>query len=99
MTMVRGEAENVKKAGRRIRRPTAITESLIISLCSSVSVSLSRQVVQAQVQEVIVCGLVIPVLLQQKSFKHLKSTLIRLTYFYQNVDCDLLPVSLGPIIP
>ena len=39
MTRVRGEAENVIKAGRRIRRPAAITESLIISLCSSVSVS------------------------------------------------------------
>ena len=39
VTRVRGEAENVNKAGRRIRRPAAITESLIISLCSSVSFS------------------------------------------------------------
>ena len=39
MTRVRGEAENMKKAGRRIRRSAAITESLIISLCSSVSVT------------------------------------------------------------
>ena len=38
MTRVRGKAENMKKAGRRIRRSAAITESLIISLCSGVSV-------------------------------------------------------------
>ena len=39
MTRVRGEAEKIKKAGRRIRRSAAITESLIISLCSSVSIT------------------------------------------------------------
>ena len=39
MTRVRGEAENMKKAGRRIRWSAAITESLIISLCSSVFVT------------------------------------------------------------
>ena len=33
------QAENMKKAGRRIRRSAAITESLIISLCSSMSVT------------------------------------------------------------
>ena len=37
MTRVRGEAENMKKAGRRIKRSAAIIESL--SLCSSVSVT------------------------------------------------------------
>ena len=36
---VRGEAENMKKAGRRIRWSAAMTESLIISLCSSVFVT------------------------------------------------------------
>ena len=39
VTRVRGKAENMKKAGRRIRRSAAITESLIISLCSSVFVT------------------------------------------------------------
>ena len=39
MTRVRGKAENMKKAGRRIRRFAAITESLIISLYSSVFIT------------------------------------------------------------
>ena len=39
VTRVRGKAENMKKAGRRIRWSAAITESLIISLCSSVFVT------------------------------------------------------------
>ena len=39
VTRVRGKAENMKKVGRRIRWSAAMTESLIISLCSSVFVS------------------------------------------------------------
>ena len=80
----------MKKAGRRIKRSAAITESL--SCCLVVHAP-----VQATGGHCQWCYDTSPV-----TPKFIYTSYINIdaiTYFYQNVDCDLLPVSLGLIIP
>ena len=106
MTRVRGEAENMKKAGRRIRRSAAIPHPAAVDPgCGHANhpavVSGEGRVVHAPVQATgghcQWCYDTSPV-----STKFIYTSYINIdaiTYFYRNVDCDLLPVSLGLIIP